>query len=61
LRFILFDEPDENGDNIRVKLTEEEAIKRQHQRGLFHNYAYKNDEDALSDFIINNWAWIEGE
>jgi len=61
LRFIFFDEPDEYGDNIRVKLTEEKAIERQHQRGLFYNYAYKNDEEALEDFIANNWAWIEGE
>jgi hypothetical protein len=57
---IVYDEPDENGKNREISVTEEIAIKSQKEVALKANgYVYKNDEDALADFMTIHWAWKE--
>ncbi len=49
----------EYGEDKPVKITEEEAIRRQRESGRRNNYEYRNDEEALYDFIVVYWAWSE--
>ena len=57
---IVYEEPDENGGDRKVSLTEEIAIKTQQEVALKANgFVYKNDEDALADFMTIHWAWKE--
>ena len=43
--------PFHHDGHLTVYITEEEAIKRQHKRGI-----YLSDADALDEFIVVNWA-----
>lgn len=58
VKFIAYDMPvfDEiTGQQIKNKIkaiTEQEAINKQKEV-----FDYKNDQDALLDFININWAW----
>jgi len=42
-----------------VKITEEEAIRRQKASAAQKGYTYDSDEKALYDFMIVHWAWRE--
>ena len=56
-----YEEPDGNGGNRKVSLTEEIAIKTQQEVALKANgFVYGNDEEALADFMTIHWAWKEG-
>ena len=53
---IVWNEPDENGQNKVFKISKEEAIEIQKASAKRFGIAYESDEQALSDFIIVNWA-----
>lgn len=55
------DEQDKDGNDITVKITREEAIRRQIAAGVTKDYVYPNDETALADFIEIHWAWEEDD
>ncbi len=65
LKFIAYDEPlfdQTTGEHIgnKVKaLTEQEAIKIQKETvaKVRPSFSYKDDKEALEDFITVNWAW----
>lgn len=54
---IVYEEPDENGQNITIRITEEQAIKLTKEAAFKNDHIYKNDEEALADFMTVNWAW----
>ena len=56
---IIYEEPDENGKNIRVRITEEEAIEITKEKAFMNGHIYKNDDQALVDFMTIHWAWKE--
>lgn len=56
---IIYEEPDENGGNIAIRITEEQAIKLAKEAAFINGHVYKNDEDALLDFMAIHWAWKE--
>ncbi len=57
---IAYEEPDENGGDRKVSLTEEIAIKTQKEVALKANgFVYENDEEALADFMTIHGAWKE--
>ena len=49
------------GDIITITISKEEAIERQVRAGAANNYEYKSKEEALEDFMANNWAWFYEE
>lgn len=56
---VIYDEPDSNGGNKRVEITEEEAIRRQKEAAKNKSFTYRNDNEALEDYITIHWAWKE--
>ena len=58
---VVWNEPDENGNNIRQEITIEEAVSRQRTAARRKNYEYESKELALDDFLTIHWAWVEGE
>ena len=65
LKFIAYDEPlfdQTTGEHIgnKVKaLTEQEAIQIQREKAAKVKplFLYRDDKEALEDFIAVNWAW----
>jgi hypothetical protein len=59
MRYLEYCEPYEDSTNI-IRVTVEEAIKRIKTTAYRHGYTYSNDEEALQDFIADNWAyWVD--
>jgi len=56
---IVYDEPDRNSGDLTIRITREEAIRRQIAVSVTKDYVYPNDETALADFIEIHWAWEE--
>ena len=56
---IAYDEQDGNGGDTTVRITREEAIRRQRAAGATKDYVYPNDETALVDFMEIHLAWHE--
>lgn len=40
-------------------LSEADAIAEQRRAGRERNFNYASDADALTDFLVIHWAWIE--
>lgn len=52
-------EPGESGEPVTHYLSVEEAICKQvKQAEQSHNFTYNSQEEALLDFMANNWAWF---
>ena len=45
--------------NVVIRITEDEAILRSKESAAKQGYTYPNDNEALIDFIVVNWAWQE--
>jgi hypothetical protein len=58
---VVWDEPDENGLNVRQEITIEEAVSRQRAAARKKNYEYESKELALDDFLTIHYAWLEDE
>jgi hypothetical protein len=58
---VVWDEPDENGLNVRQEITIEEAVSRQRTAARRKNYEYESKELALEDFLTIHYAWLEEE
>jgi hypothetical protein len=54
MRYVCYREPDEHDQPIRVRLPVAVAIERQRAKGK-----YDLDEEALTDFLLENWARVE--
>lgn len=52
--YVLYSEPDEHDQPIRVRIPVAVAIERQRAKGH-----YDSDQEALLDFLAENWAWVE--
>lgn len=71
MKYVVFEEPDRIEDqdgnfvpvDAVVHISIEEAIRRQRKAAKQHKGydPYKSDKEALDDFIVIHWAWIEGE
>jgi len=59
MRYLRYSEPDADGKQKIVRISVEEAIKRAQLVAYYLSYTYENDEEALQDFIANNWASYE--
>jgi len=59
--WVEWDDPGPVEGNIHYKITVQEAIERAKRLGKSCGCPYKNDADALQDFITINWAWITEE
>lgn len=55
-QMVVWDEPGECGENVRHRITEDEAVRR---AKAAVPYSYPSDEVALKDFISIHWAWRE--
>lgn len=56
MKYVVWNEPGQAGQVIIKKVTEEEAVRRQRTKS-----GYSCDHEALIDFLIENWAWLEEE
>ena len=56
---LVYIEPGENDEPIAHRLFVEEAISRQVAHAKAVGYTYDSQDEALQDFIANNWAWFE--
>jgi hypothetical protein len=56
MRYLQYSEPDADGKQKIVRISVEDAIKRAKATAYRHGFTYSNDEEALQDFIANNWA-----
>jgi len=61
MRYLRYSEPDVDGKQKIVRISAEQAIKRARLVAYYLSYTYENDEEALQDFIANNWASYEDE
>lgn len=59
MKIVRWTEPDEDGNPIQISCSIEEAIRQQKEVALKVGYQYHSDEQALEDFIANNWAFTE--
>lgn len=59
MKKVVFDESDLFGGGNKKELSIQEAVKRQKKTAEMNNYYYLDDKDALDDFLVTNWAWIE--
>lgn len=51
---------DESGQRVDCYLSPEDAVHLQRERAEALGYHYESDDEALDDFIANNWAvWVE--
>ena len=53
---VVYEEPDEWGHRVRVAVPVAVAVERQRAKGH-----YDSEQEALLDFIAENWAWVEEE
>ena len=51
---VVWNEPDEHDQPIRVRIPVAVAIERQRAKGK-----YDLDDEALLDFLAENWALVE--
>jgi hypothetical protein len=60
MKYLQYHEPDEH-DNVKViRVSTQEAINTSRTTAYRHGYSYKNDQEAIDDFIAVNWAyWVE--
>jgi hypothetical protein len=65
LRYVAYDEPifhpDGSGKvvgNQRIIMTVKDATKVSKIIAEHEGHMYSNDEEALEDFIVINWAWL---
>jgi hypothetical protein len=60
-KLLAYWEADERGwGPNRHTLTAEEAVRRQRLAATGRGVEYGSDEEALADFMANNWAfWVE--
>ena len=56
---VRWDEPSEAGDVCRTA-TIEEAVTMQQDAARKRSYFYDDNLNALGDFLVIHWAWIEG-
>jgi len=56
---LIYHEPDEQGNDITIRVSEEEAIRQSKLYATKKGYVYKNDREALIDFIVIHWAEYE--
>jgi hypothetical protein len=55
---ILHDELDNDGNDVRIERTRQEAIQYQKIAAFTaKRYVYASDEKALSDYMTIHWAW----
>jgi hypothetical protein len=54
MKWAVWNEPDEHDQPIRVRIPVAVAIERQRAKGK-----YDLDEEALLDFLAENWARVE--
>ena len=56
---VVWDEPDEKGNNIRMERTLDEAVE--YVRGYAESRGFPKPEyqRALDEFLITHWAWLE--
>ena len=59
MKYLKYDEPDENGNNITIRISEQEAIRQMKAYATSKGHVYPNDKEALVDFIVINWAEYE--
>lgn len=57
---IVYEEPGEKGEVVRVTLTPERAVDIMRGSAMkAKDYTYASDADALDDFMVVHWAWEE--
>lgn len=56
---LAYAEPGNHGEIITKRISVEEAIIKQVSHAKALGQTYTTQEEALQDFIANNWAWIE--
>lgn len=56
---IVYNTPDEVGNNVVIRVTEDEAISLQKKAADRKGFIYDSDLDALEDFLTVHWAWRE--
>lgn len=60
MRRLYYPDIDGEGCHIDCFVTTEEAVRLQRERAEALGYHYDSDEEALDDFITNNWAtWVK--
>ena len=57
---IVWDEPDAKGRPVRRRMLEGEAISWQ-RAAAGQRYHYRDEREALADFVATHWAWVESE
>ena len=56
---IVHDDMDKDGNNIKVVKTREEVIRIQIKIAETKGFIYPNEEEALLDYMVINYAWEE--
>ena len=56
---LVYSEPGEDGSVLIRRVSAEMAIKIQIDHAKFMNQTYSSQDEALQDFMANNWATFE--
>ena len=59
--WVVWDEPDENGNIVRQKISVAAAIARQHDSAREIGFEYLYEKLALDDFLMVHWASLVEE
>lgn len=59
MKWVVYDDPDVNGRNIRERISVESAIAQAKEVAGRDGFVYKSDQEALDDFLTIHWAWIK--
>lgn len=57
MNHIRYHEPGENGEDVVTTITVEIAIELAHLRASIVGHVYNNDDEALWDFKVVNYAY----
>lgn len=55
---VVWYQPGEHGGIEKITICTEDAIDMQMRLGKQKGYPYTDRNEALMDFVSNNWAWI---
>ena len=62
MKYLQYHEPCEDDKDKFIRVSGEQVINKMNEYASRRGFVYKNDQEAIDDFIAVNWAyWVEVE
>jgi len=60
MKYLQYHEPYDDGSDKAIRLSVEEVLNKMNDYADRHGFSYKDEQEAIDDFIAVNWAyWVE--